>query len=101
MLCSCKRTENEKNQKYTYTASSGIWFSFTEINERLISEKGFEAELSEAVKNCISLKIENAYHPLISEPVKNSITANKGVLLTGSNASGKSTFLQVLSGALF
>lgn len=43
------------------------------------------------------LKIENAYHPLISEPVKNSITANKGVLLTGSNASGKSTFLKTVA----
>lgn len=34
------------------------------------------------------------YHPLIAHPVKNSITAKRGVLLTGSNASGKSTFLK-------
>lgn len=43
------------------------------------------------------LKAENIYHPLISEPVKNSIEAEKGVLITGSNASGKSTFLKTIA----
>ena len=33
-------------------------------------------------------------HPLITEPVANDICAKSGVLLTGSNASGKSTFLK-------
>lgn len=39
---------------------------------------------------------ENCYHPLLEHPVANSIAmhAGKGVLLTGSNASGKSTFLK-------
>jgi len=41
-----------------------------------------------------TLTINDAYHPLIEDPVKNSISASKGVLLTGSNASGKSTFLK-------
>ncbi len=43
------------------------------------------------------LCIEEGYHPLITAPVKNSITAECGVLLTGSNASGKSTFLKMLA----
>ena len=33
-------------------------------------------------------------HPLLDEPVPNSICADRPVLLTGSNASGKSTFLK-------
>ncbi len=33
-------------------------------------------------------------HPLIDQAVPNDISARKGVLLTGSNASGKSTFLK-------
>ena len=37
---------------------------------------------------------DNLYHPLLANPVKNSIKADRGVLLTGSNASGKSTFLK-------
>lgn len=44
-----------------------------------------------------ALKVENAYHPLVKDPVKNSITAERSVLLTGSNASGKSTFLKMIA----
>lgn len=40
---------------------------------------------------------ENLYHPLIQNPVKNTIHASRGVLLTGSNASGKSTFLKTVA----
>lgn len=43
------------------------------------------------------IQMENGYHPLLTAPVKNSITAGRGVLLTGSNASGKSTFLKTVA----
>ena len=43
------------------------------------------------------LVIKDGYHPLIDNPVKNSIATDKGVLLTGSNASGKSTFLRMVA----
>ena len=43
------------------------------------------------------LSVLEGYHPLIAHPVKNSITAGEGVLLTGSNASGKSTFLKMMA----
>ncbi len=39
--------------------------------------------------------IEDGYHPLLTSPVVNSVNLNKGILLTGSNASGKSTFLKM------
>ena len=39
--------------------------------------------------------MEDAYHPLLRDPVRNSIDTEKGVLITGSNASGKSTFLKM------
>lgn len=48
-------------------------------------------------KGASSLEIENGYHPLIMNPVKNSILTQKSVLLTGSNASGKSTFLKMVA----
>lgn len=41
--------------------------------------------------------LEAGYHPLIKNPVKNGIATYKGVLLTGSNASGKSTFLKMVA----
>ena len=48
-------------------------------------------------KGAPALEAENLYHPLIQDPVKNSIRAGRGVLLTGSNASGKSTFLKTVA----
>ena len=48
------------------------------------------------------LRIQDVYHPLLTNPVKNSLRAERGVLLTGSNASGKSTFLRTVAiSALF
>lgn len=44
--------------------------------------------------NSLKLEMKGGYHPLLKNPVKNDITACRGVLLTGSNASGKSTFLK-------
>lgn len=43
------------------------------------------------------LLAEDIYHPMIQEPVANTIHTKKGVLITGSNASGKSTFLKTVA----
>lgn len=43
------------------------------------------------------VEIDNVYHPLLTDAVKNSIATQKGVLITGSNASGKSTFLRAVA----
>ncbi len=40
---------------------------------------------------------DNIYHPLIRNPVKNSYSLSGNMLLTGSNASGKSTFLKTVA----
>lgn len=42
----------------------------------------------------VSMEVKDLYHPLISDPVANSISVAGGTLVTGSNASGKSTFLK-------
>lgn len=45
-----------------------------------------------------SLKIEEGIHPLLKKPVENTIEIyNKGIVLTGTNMSGKSTFLRMVS----
>ncbi|MDH2336021.1 MutS-related protein [Clostridium perfringens] len=41
--------------------------------------------------------LENLYHPLIHNPVKNSILIKNNILFTGSNASGKSTFIKAVA----
>ena len=40
---------------------------------------------------------QDIYHPLLTEPVYNSVTIRRGCLITGSNASGKSTFIKALA----
>ncbi len=54
-----------------------------------------KAEITESTVK--SLNMQEGYHPLLTSPVKNSIVTNQGVLLTGSNASGKSTFLKTVA----
>lgn len=53
-------------------------------------------------ENVQKIHIENMYHPLISNPVTNTVSTDKCMLLTGSNASGKSTFIKTVAiNALF
>lgn len=40
---------------------------------------------------------EELYHPLVDRAVPNTICARRGQLITGSNASGKSTFLKTVA----
>lgn len=43
------------------------------------------------------LEFADLYHPLIRDPVANSLSIDRPVLVTGSNASGKSTFLKTVA----
>lgn len=54
-------------------------------------------ELTQETKATYCLR--DGYHPLLSQAVGNSIQVgtDKGVLVTGSNASGKSTFLKMVA----
>ncbi|WP_195945800.1 MutS-related protein [Paraclostridium bifermentans] len=44
-----------------------------------------------------NIEFKDIYHPLIKKPVLNNGNFTKGVLLTGSNASGKSTFIKTIA----
>ena len=43
------------------------------------------------------MEAEDIYHPLIADPVANSLALSKSNLISGSNASGKSTFLKAVA----
>ena len=51
------------------------------------------AGLSNSQKRTV-FHVKDLFHPLLTDPVSNSVDADRPVLLTGSNASGKSTFLK-------
>lgn len=70
--------------------------------ETVISIGAFRASLSNGYTSPVftrgkTLILDSCYHPLLQNPVKNSITTENCVLLTGSNASGKSTFLKTVA----
>ncbi len=44
-----------------------------------------------------SIYFEEFYHPILSDPVSNSGTIGNDSIITGSNASGKSTFIKALA----
>lgn len=73
----------------------GLYDSMIAIaSYRKLMKEWCEPELSAQFKG---LSAEQLYHPLIQNPVKNDFNDDKSVLLTGSNASGKSTFIKTLA----
>ena len=69
--------------------------------DALQSVASYRESLQEYCQPCFirgrSLELEDAYHPLLSDPVVNSISmGEQGVMITGSNMSGKSTFLRTV-----
>lgn len=46
--------------------------------------------------NCM-IQMEEAYHPLLDEPVSNDLDLSGSCIITGSNASGKSTFIKAVA----
>lgn len=46
--------------------------------------------------NNLGVSFEKIYNPLLKKPVTNDFSSSKSMLLTGSNASGKSTFLRTV-----
>lgn len=69
--------------------------------DAIISVAGYEKSLPYTIKpnfiDEVCLDIEEGIHPLLHNPVANSICIkDKGIVLTGTNMSGKSTFLRML-----
>jgi DNA mismatch repair ATPase MutS len=66
-------------------------------NTAKLNKPGSGGSSSSKTKLTPWLSFEDIYHPLIKDPVTNSLSINKHILVTGSNASGKSTFLKTIA----
>jgi len=90
-----KELEQKKN-------SISILFKYVGEIDTAISVASLRAgSLPTCMPNFIEAKkeltVKNAYHPLIQNCVQNDLSINaKSILITGSNMSGKSTFLRTL-----
>ena len=89
--------EHTKSLAKLYEAV-GLLDSKIALASYLAAKKHCRAEVFD---ECI-IDAKGLYHPLIAYPVCNDIRADRGIVLTGSNASGKSTFLKAVGiNALF
>ena len=90
-----KRLENKRKEiesVYEFVGQIDILISIASFRFGL--EKYCIPTILEDQKHIIA---EEAYHPLISECVRNSITVDgKSILLTGSNMSGKTSFIRTI-----
>jgi DNA mismatch repair ATPase MutS len=48
-------------------------------------------------KDCTEIDFQEMYHPLIKNPVKQSAKINSGLIITGLNMAGKSTFMKTIA----
>jgi hypothetical protein len=70
--------------------------------DAMLAAASYKAGLSESVDPELAdsapfVDIENVAHPLLEKPVPNSVSLrSRGMLVTGSNMSGKTTFLKTL-----
>ena len=83
--------EEEINSLYNALGELELALSVCAYKEKLpyYCAPSFESNLK--------IDAEDIYHPLIKNPAANSICTQRSVLFTGSNASGKSTFLKTLA----
>ena len=78
-----------------------LYLTLGEI-DAIISAASYRASIEKYVEPELEMgkrfiEAENIVHPLIEKPVANSIVMDeRGIILTGSNMSGKSTFLRTL-----
>lgn len=86
----------KENKEEIYTLAESIGYL-----DAVISIGAFRASLPHycvpklTEGKAAALQIEKGYHPALQEPVVNSFSQRRGMLVTGSNASGKSTFLKM------
>ena len=87
-----KENKNELLELYYELGKIEAFISIG-IYKEIVIEKISEPKFVKEIK----LKIEDGIHPLLENPVSNSISIEKkGIVLTGTNMSGKSTFLRMI-----
>ena len=85
--------ENKKNLYKIYDIVAKLDFALSLAYYRKSLSEYTTPEFIESE----DILLENLYHPLIHNPVKNSILIKNNILFTGSNASGKSTFIKAVA----
>lgn len=96
MACELKKHEKELIEIYNIT---GYIDSMVSVASFRAGVESFCVPVLNTAHNKkeITMEFKNLYHPLINNPVKNSANIKKSLLITGSNASGKSVFIKTVA----
>jgi len=92
-----------KFSKYVDAYNNDIKTMYSIIGEidKSIAVLSFRKSLPKYTKptfnDNVKLSFKNIYHPLLEEPVTNSAQVDHSSIITGSNASGKSTFIKAIA----
>ncbi|MCI8750177.1 MAG: hypothetical protein HFH66_02220 [Lachnospiraceae bacterium] len=96
MVNELKKHENELADIYNITGYIDSMVSIASFRAGTGSWCVPVLKYTDSRKN-ITMEFTDLYHPLIENPVKNSIKTEKSILITGSNASGKSVFIKTVA----
>ena len=96
MVNELKKHENELADIYNITGYIDSMVSIASFRAGTGSWGVPVLKYTDSMKN-ITMEFTDLYHPLIENPVKNSIKTEKSILITGSNASGKSVFIKTVA----
>ncbi len=95
LFSALKQLDNKKKEienVYNFVGNVDMLFSIASLRKGV--EKFCVPKITDKRR---SIKAVNIYHPLIDDCVENSIcTGEKSVLLTGSNMSGKTSFIRTI-----
>lgn len=78
----------------TLTGQIEAWISIVCYRASLRRPDGSDGYCTPAFTSEDAYRVEDLTHPLLRDAVPSSLTTESNVLITGSNASGKSTFLK-------
>ena len=91
-----KRNINLLLEAYETVGFLDSMISIAAFRYKLVNVRGFGLCKPDLTKQKLHYCAEDLYNPLLLEPVSNSINTEQSVLITGSNATGKSTFLRTI-----
>lgn len=86
-----KRLSPQLSQLYRRVAELDALLSLAQLKLRKLGH------CAPAFHEALAVEAVDLCHPLIEEPVPNSLSWRKPVLISGSNASGKSTFIKAMA----
>ncbi|MGL5633538.1 MAG: MutS-related protein [Sarcina sp.] len=93
MACNIEKYKEELRELYAIIGEIDALISVSAYKE----DCEYLYSVPEFVNDSYGIEIVNGAHPLVKDVVKNSIhITDKGIVLTGTNMSGKSTFLRML-----